>query len=248
METESIIEWTQFDTVQGRQSRHQRDEIASVQNVCYAAAMQQLVTESASNIAVTASFKNDVDAERCRALIVRIIDSDERALADLYDTTVALAYALALRVTRNAQDAEDVVEETYFQIWRCADQYDAQRGSVLAWVLTICRSRALDKLRRRDRAESHADPGSLYAPSAEHAPDPQQLVAMFQRDSAVHAALTQLTTVQQQLVALAFLRDMSHQQIAEHLNMPLGTVKTHIRKALTALQGELKHVRIGAGE
>ncbi len=244
METESIIALTQFDTVQGRESRHHGDEIASLRNVCYAAAMQQLVTESAS----PASLKNAVDAERYRALIVRITDGDERALADLYDATVGRAYALALRITRNAQDAEDVVEESYFQIWRCADHYDAQRGSVLAWVLTICRSRALDKLRRHDRAELHADPDSLSGHSAEHAPDPQQLVAMFQRDSAVHAALTQLTAVQQQLVALAFLRDMSHQQIAEHLNMPLGTVKTHIRKALTALQGVLKHVRIGAGE
>lgn len=248
METESIIALTQFDTVQGRESRHHGDEIASVRNVCYAAAMQQLVTESASQVVASASLKNAVDAERCRALMMRITDGDERALADLYDATVGRAYALALRITRNPQDAEDVVEETYFQIWQCADHYDAQRGSVLAWVLTICRSRALDKLRRRDRAESHADSGSLYESGAEHAPDPQQLVAMFQRDSAVHAALTQLTAVQQQLVALAFLRDMSHQQIAEHLNMPLGTVKTHIRKALTALQGVLKHVEIGAGE
>lgn len=210
--------------------------------------MQQLETESAALAVLRPSTRNDTDDAGYCELLMRITGGDESALADLYDATAGHAYALALRITRNAQDAEDVLEETYFQIWRRADQYDAQRGRVLAWVLTICRSRALDLLRRHDHAELHADPGSLSDQSDEQAADPQQLVAMFQRDSAVHAALEQLTSVQQQLIALAFLRDMSHQQIAEHLTMPLGTVKTHIRKALTALQGLLKNVRISGGE
>lgn len=215
--------------------------------VCYDRAMQQIETESAPPAALSPSISNETEDAGYRTLIVRIADADQSALADLYDATAGRAYALALRITRHAQDAEDVVEETYFQIWRRADQYDAQRGRVLAWVLTICRSRALDLLRRHEPAELHADPGALSEQSDDQATDPQQLVAMFQRDSAVHAALAQLTGVQQQLVALAFLRDLSHQQIAEHLDMPLGTVKTHIRKALSALQGLLQNNRIGGG-
>ena len=215
--------------------------------VCYDRPMQQLETGHVPPATLSPSISNDTEDAGYRGLIARIADADESALADLYDATAGRAYALALRITRHAQDAEDVVEETYFQIWRRADQYDAQRGRVLAWVLTICRSRALDLLRRHEPAELHADPGALSEQSDDQATDPQQLVAMFQRDSAVHAALAQLTGVQQQLVALAFLRDLSHQQIAEHLAMPLGTVKTHIRKALSALQGLLQNDRIGGG-
>lgn len=215
--------------------------------VCYDRPMQHLETGHVPPAALSPSINNDTEDAGYRGLIARIADADESALADLYDATAGRAYALALRITRHAQDAEDVVEETYFQIWRRADQYDAQRGRVLAWVLTICRSRALDLLRRHEQAELHADPGALSEHSDDQATDPQQLVAMFQRDSAVHAALAQLTGVQQQLVALAFLRDLSHQQIAEYLDMPLGTVKTHIRKALSALQGLLQNNRIGGG-
>ena len=219
-------------------------------HVCYNYAMQPLETELICPATVPPSSPSTTTTEDVayRDLIRRIASADESALADLYDATARYAYALALRITRNPQDAEEVVEDTYFQIWRRADQYDAQRGRVLAWVLTLCRSRALDLLRRQDQAELHADPGSLGEESDDQTPDPQQLVAMFQRDSAVHAAVTQLTGVQQQLIGLAFLRDMSHQQIADHLNMPLGTVKTHIRKALTALQGLLENVRISGGD
>ncbi len=229
METEVSVAYAPCDTSVILPSRH----------VCYDRAMQQFETESASPVLTHPSAGHDVDDAHYHPLITRIADGDESALADLYDATAGRAYALALRITRNAQDAEDVVEETFFQIWRRANQYDAQRGRVLAWVLTICRSRALDLLRRQDHAELHDDPGSLAEQSDEHASDPQQLISMFQRDSAVHAAMTQLTDVQRQLIALAFLRDLSHQQIADHLDMPLGTVKTHIRKALAALQGLL---------
>lgn len=219
----------------------------SVHHVCYDRAMPQLETEFAPNVAIHPSVGNEADDAYYRGLMARIADGDESALANLYDATAARLYALALRITRHAQDAEDVIEEAYFQIWQRADQYDAQRGRVLAWMLTICRSRALDLLRRHDRAELHADPGSLSEQGDEPAIDPQQLISMFQRDSAVHAAMTQLTGVQRQLVALAFLRDMSHQQIAEHLKMPLGTVKTHIRKALVALREVLENADGGEG-
>lgn len=216
------------------------------QQVCYDRVMQ-IETEPAPPVLTSAPAAHDTEDAHCRQLITRIAGGDESALADLYDTAVGRAYALALRITRNAQDAEDAVEETFFQIWQRAAQYDAQRGRVLAWVLTICRSRALDLLRRHDPAELHADPAALDEQNGEAAEDPQHLLSMFQRDSAVHAALEQLSDVQRQLVALAFLRDLSHQQIAEYLDMPLGTVKTHIRKALSALQGLLDNDRVNGG-
>ncbi len=215
--------------------------------VCYDRAMQQFETEFTAPVVTPAPSGDAADDAHYRELILRIADGDETALADLYDATVGQAYAIALRITRHVQDAEDVVEAAYFQIWRSAHQYDTQRGRVLAWVLTIVRSRALDLLRRNEHVKLHAGLEAVDEQSDERAADPLQLIAMLQRDSAVHTAITQLPEVQRQLVALAFLRDLSHQQIAEHLAMPLGTVKTHIRKALGTLQRLLENDRLDAG-
>lgn len=219
----------------------------SMHHVCYSCAMQQLETDLATKVVPPPATGNDSDDAGYRALVARIADGDESALAALYDATAARLYALALRITRHTHDAEDVVEEAYFQIWRSADQYDRQRGRVLAWMLTICRSRALDLLRKQDRAELGADPELLSDQSDACAVDPQQLISMFQRDSAVHAAIAQLPGEQRQLVALAFLRDLSHQQISEQLKMPLGTVKTHIRKALATMRDLLEAASPGGG-
>ncbi len=170
------------------------------------------------------------------SLLSRMADGDENALGEFYDATLGKVYGLALRITGKSEAAEDVAAEVYHQAWRQAGQYDAVRGRPLTWLLTVTRSRALDALRRRDVAESHPEPETLAEPVEAHGSDPQDLLLGLERDSALHAALEQLTPVQRQLLALAFYRDLTHQEVAEHLAMPLGTVKTHIRKALQRLQ------------
>ena len=171
--------------------------------------------------------------------IQAIASGDKNAFAGFYDATVGQVYALALRVTRRSAEAEEVVSEVYLQVWRRADSYDASRGSPRGWLLTMCRSRALDHLRRRDRAESHPEPEQIRPDQFQHDEDPQNLMLAVERDSAVHAALVELSPLQRQLLAFAFFRGLTHQEIATQIEMPLGTVKTHIRKALRTLQGEL---------
>lgn len=171
-----------------------------------------------------------------RPLVAQMARDDQAGLGALYDATVARVYGLALRILRNADSAEDVVAEVYHQAWRDARRFDPERGAVLTWLLTICRSRAIDSLRRRDPAESHADPDTLRGTEPTDGADPLSLLSAFETRTALHAALEALTPVQRQMIALAFFRGLSHQEVAEHCGLPLGTVKTHLRKALERLK------------
>ena len=173
---------------------------------------------------------------RCRELLAAIAKRDEGAMEPLYDVTIGRTYGVALRITGRRDAAEDVVAETYWQVWQQADRYDPQRGSALGWLLTICRSRALDHLRRRDKAELHPEPHTLHPELIAARDDPEDLLSAAQSESAVHTALQTLPAQQRQLIALAFFKGMSHQEIADYTAIPLGTVKTHLRKALTVLQ------------
>lgn len=172
-------------------------------------------------------------------LIARMVNRDESALAELYDATAARAYGLALRITGHASAAEEVVSDVYLQVWQQAQRYEPTRGSVLTWLLTICRSRALDSLRRREPAEAHPDPDALRSdvPSDEH--DPLDLLMAFERNSALYAAIKTLNTTQQELLALAFFKGMTHQEIAAHTGKPLGTVKTNLRKSMQLIKSVL---------
>lgn len=173
-------------------------------------------------------------------LIRRMATGDEDALGAFYDATLGKVFGLALRITGRPDAAEDVAAEVYHQAWRQADRYDPARGRALTWLLTLTHSRALDSLRRRDEADSHPEPETLAGAEAAPGPDPLDLLLGVERDGALHAALARLAPIQRQLLALAFYRDLSHQEIADQARLPLGTVKTHIRKGLAALQSALQ--------
>ena len=177
----------------------------------------------------------DLTERACRDLLASIARRDESALAAFYDATISRVYGLALRITRQPESAAEVVSDVYFQVWREADRYDTGRGNVIAWLMTICRSRALDLLRRADEAETHPEPESLLPETAEQE-TAQDLLVATQQHAALHGALARLEPLQRQLIALAFFRGMSHQEIAVHARLPLGSVKTQIRKALAVLR------------
>lgn len=188
------------------------------------------------------------DATALAALIARIARQDENALGALYDATVGRVYGMALRILRDEQGAEEVAEEVFFQVWRQAGRYDPTRGRPLGWLLNLARSRALDQLRRRDAALSHPDPTTLHAEEAggeldifdgREARDPQDLLAATEAHRSLHRALAALEPMPRQMVALAFFRGLTHEEIATCTDLPLGTVKSHIRRALTALRAAL---------
>jgi RNA polymerase sigma-70 factor (ECF subfamily) len=178
----------------------------------------------------------DLQSAQLGQLIARMAAGDEAALAHFYDLTLARAHALALRITQRHELAEEVCVETYWQLWREADRYDSQRGHPLAWLMMMVRSRALDVLRRLDRATSHAEPEIFL--EAEPCPlgSPLDRVMASEQHSALGQALTALTPVQRQMVGLAFYKDLSHQEICDQTGLPLGTVKSHLKRAQDTLR------------
>jgi RNA polymerase sigma-70 factor (ECF subfamily) len=181
---------------------------------------------------------NPPDPAPLIALFERIQKQEQKALAALYDQTVGRVYGLALRISRNEAAAEEIAEDVYMQVWRSAATYSAERGHPLAWMMVITRSRALDYLRRQDPAESHPEPETL-ADYADGAGDPRDLIEALQSGTALHAAIADLPALQRQLLALAFFQGLSHSEIAAHTGLPLGTVKTHLRRALASLRAVL---------
>ncbi|WP_395701689.1 sigma-70 family RNA polymerase sigma factor [Aquabacterium sp.] len=180
---------------------------------------------------------SELDETALVALIERIIDRDERALAALYDAASPRVYGLVLRITRRAALAEEVVEDTFWQAWRQAPRFEAARGKVMTWLLAMARSRAIDALRRDERFR-HADlpeEGSLED-EADTALPAHDLLEATRGEARVHQAIAALEPRARQLVALAFFRGLTHEEIAAQAAMPLGTVKSLIRRALLQLR------------
>jgi RNA polymerase sigma factor (sigma-70 family) len=178
-----------------------------------------------------------VEDEHLRALVERIATGDEKALALLYDATSGRVFSLARGITRNLQAAEEVTEDVFWQAWRQALRFDRQRGPVMAWLLTFARSRALDHLRRGDEAICHPEPETLRTQPALADDNPAAVFAANEQDRCLGAALDRLEPLPRQLVALAFYRGLTHDEIARQTCLPLGTVKSHIRRALNSLRG-----------
>ena len=164
----------------------------------------------------------------------------EQALRTLYDRTSGKLYGVALRVVGNREWAEDVVQEAYLNIWRIAGDYRAALSPPMAWMGVIVRSRALDFLRRRqsERADAALELDDAMAETiASDEPAPGDLLLASEQAHALNACLNQLETRQRQVVSMAYLRDLSHSELAAELKIPLGTVKTWIRRGLEQLRG-----------
>jgi len=164
----------------------------------------------------------------------------ESALRELYDLTSARLYGVALRVVGNREWAEDVLQEAYLNIWRIAGNYRAALSPPLAWMGVIVRSRALDFLRRRasERADAGVElEGIVTDTVAADSPDPLDASQASEQAWALHECLRKLEARQRELVSLAYLRDLSHSELAERLRLPLGTVKTWIRRGIEQLRG-----------
>jgi RNA polymerase sigma-70 factor (ECF subfamily) len=177
------------------------------------------------------------------AVISRIADGDESALAVLYDRWAQTVYSVVVQLLKDADAAEDVVEETFWQAWQRASSYDVSRGTVRTWLLTIGRSRALDRLRSRKRnREDISDDLSLVRDPRS---DPSQLVEGAERRQLVYSALTELPADQRRTLELAYFRGLSQSEIAEFLGEPLGTIKTRMRLGMQKMRDKLSGLREG---
>lgn len=183
---------------------------------------------------------SDEQNTHLRSLIERMARRDESALAAFYDATAARVYALARRIAHESTAAEEIVSDVYLQAWQQAGRYDASRGRALAWLLMMCRTRALDHVRRREPAQAHAAPDALRPDLYRDDNDPLTLLLTLERDSRAHAALAALNDNARRLLALAFFQGLSHQEIAAHTGMPLGTVKSVLRRAMDDMKQTLQ--------
>ncbi len=200
------------------------------------ATMRGMRQQSAENAAVGPD-----EQARLTVLLGSMAKGDEAALGSLYDAAIGRVYGFALRIVNQPGAAEEIASDVFLQAWRDAGRYDATRAKVMTWLLMICRSRALDWLRARESKEVlHDAPETLAEEPETERSAPPDLLEAIESSNALHVALATLAPIQRQLLSLAFFRGLSHQEIALHADLPLGTVKSHIRRAVEAMREHME--------
>ena len=184
---------------------------------------------------VMPEYANQSDA----ALMSRLEPLDELAFAEIYDRYAGLLYGVALRVCSRPLKAEEIVQDTMMKLWRNPRGFDATRGALSTFLLTLTRNAAIDALRRERPTSSLTDEEgeALPIPSADSGPlERAELEAVSVR---VQAALLGLSDAHRRTVELAYFRGSSREEIALEMNVPVGTVKSRLKYALDKLRGTL---------
>ncbi|MEX2261518.1 MAG: sigma-70 family RNA polymerase sigma factor [Bryobacteraceae bacterium] len=174
--------------------------------------------------------------ELLTGLLRRSVSGDQSAFGSLYDETIQIVFGLALRMLGNREDAEEVALDVYGKAWQSASRYDSQRGSVLAWLIMMTRSAAIDRIRSRASLGHKEAPTYEAASVHSGAPGPEEDAWRSQRRERVAMAIQQLPSDQMKAIQLAFFHGLTHSELAERLGEPLGTVKTRIRLGLIRLR------------
>jgi RNA polymerase sigma-70 factor (ECF subfamily) len=186
--------------------------------------------------------ENDADSDcSLAALVQRMGDGDRAAFSAVYAKTAMRIFSICRVVLGSKEDAEEIVCDVFTYAWRHAADYDATRGSVVAWLGILAKNRSIDRYRRRRDSvplDEHCLK-NLEVSSTDIDFDPEQLLVRLQAGSAVHRALQSLPLQRRRLLDLAFFQGLTHQEISDTINMPLGTVKSHLRRALAALHSAL---------
>jgi len=166
------------------------------------------------------------------SLLARVVQKDEAALAALYDRYSGLVYSEASRILRDKGAAEEILQDIFYQVWRTAEKFDPQRGSLPGWLVVVTRNRAISKLRRRSTSsDDELKENAVACPfNLESAASQNQLLGR------VRGAMESLPEGQREAIELAYFEGMTHSEIASKTGEALGTVKTRIRSALEVLR------------
>ena len=172
-------------------------------------------------------------------LIRRLQHREPEAMADLYDRYARLAYSVIYRIVRNAAAAEELMQETFLRVWNRVQAFDAEKGALGPWVLTVARNRAIDYLRSVDgrMARSAVELEKVESPSLFTTPESE--FANVDRERLLREAFGKLNPNQRIVIELAYYEGLSQSEMAERMKQPLGTVKTWVRSALKILREEL---------
>ena len=183
-----------------------------------------------------AQDNNDVE------VIKAIAGRDEAALALLYDRYRVVVFGLLMRILNNREEAEDVLQEVFLQVWRKADDFDETRGRPFTWLVTLARSRGIDRLRSLATRERVTEAGAKEV--SEEVSDAASDTFKSEQRGLVNSALAQLPEDQKRPLMLAYFEGLTQSEIATNLGAPLGTVKTRMRSGLT----KLRELLAGQGE
>lgn len=171
-------------------------------------------------------------------LLSLIAGGDVRAVGELYDRYSPTLFPIALRILRDRSEAEDVLHDSFVAVNERAGQYAADRGSVIAWLVTLVRNLSIDRTRRRERRSTLARDVLPHEPPAS-ARDPERLTSDASEREKIHRALASLPEAQRQTLEVAFFEGLSYPEIAARENVPLGTIKSRAARALSALREAL---------
>lgn len=190
---------------------------------------------------LSAIFRSDNDA----LLTARLRNREPAAVADLYDLYGKVAYSVILRIVRHQETAQDLTQEVFLRAWTRIHQFDPEKGSLYTWLMTIARRQAIDYVRSLDARTSQA----TSALQPEHASAANVEQEALDADSArrVRQALERLEPQKRRLLELAYFEGLSQSEMAEHLKLPLGTVKTWVRSALRELRQSIGASPVGEG-
>jgi RNA polymerase sigma-70 factor (ECF subfamily) len=182
--------------------------------------------------------KGRASEQQWAGLVRSIATGDQHALHALYEQAHRLVFTLIVRITNDAQTAEELTVDVFHDVWRRASTYDPAGGPVLGWIMNQARSRAIDRLRfegRQKRVHVVAD----GVPPAAPATDPGDVVQIREQERVLRQALEVLTPAERQAIEAAFFSELTHREAATRLDAPLGTVKTRIRSGLGKLRQAL---------
>jgi RNA polymerase sigma-70 factor (ECF subfamily) len=192
----------------------------------------QIRQYAAGSFGIAAEMDDVARDDDLARLIPRVAAGDRAAFRQVYDQQAPRLYAIALRITRQAPLGSDAVHDAFLQLWRNAGRFDHGRGNAEAWLVSLVRYRALDIIRRRTREVSDAD----IPEPIDDDPNPLERLSASRDAAALHGCLAQLEADRRRLLALAFIDGLSHSEVAERVKMPLGTVKSWIRRSLQSLR------------
>lgn len=172
------------------------------------------------------------------SLMARIAAGEREALRHLYDATSAKLFGVCLRILSDREECEDVLQDVYVTIWRRADRYDGSRASVMTWVSTIARNRAIDRLRARGPM-AYAEPVEDLE-IADGAESAESLLSAADDRNRLHGCLSELDERTEKVIRTAFFEGVTYEALAQRMDAPLGTVKSWIRRGLAKLKGCLQ--------
>jgi len=172
------------------------------------------------------------------ALMRAVAAGDRRAVADLYDRHAASVYGMAMSIVHDASLAQDVTQEAFVRLWTRANTFDSSRGTALGWLVSVSRNLSLDELRRQRRRSDSVDRLARDAEVSEH-DDLDVLLEWRWESSRVREAVSELSTVQRQTVQLVYVQGYSLTEVASHLGVAVGTVKSRLHSALLSLRAAL---------